>query len=657
MSLSHTVKFLFTVLLLALLWSQNSSAATGQARDALDFADKQRWDEALYHARNAEPTLRKLVSWMLYRTQNSGASFEDITQFIKKNPDWPDIPLLQQRAEEALSINTPKSTILAWFSSFPPVTPDGMKFYAEAKASQDTLSAKEQEEITSLFRQAWAKANFGNKDESDFLADHRDILRPADYQARIDNLLWQGKIKQAKELFWTVDKPHRTLYETRIHLMENKKNASVMLHMVPRALQRDPGLLYEQIAWHERKGNTGKVRELLRAAPNNPPYPAKWWDIKNNHIRLLLKERQYKTAYALSYKHGNNKGEDFAEAEWLSGWIALRFLGDARSAYKHFYALYQGTQYPVSKARGAYWAGRASEKNSNHDIATKWYRVASQYPDSYYGQLSLLKLDKKRALNLPPSPAPTVQDKEQYKRNELIQAASLLLDSKQPDLARKMVLRAVVTAKTPGEVALITEFGQSMRFYDLSVEAGKQAARRGTIVTRTSYPTLKTLPNSSLENSFPLAIIRQESSFDSNAQSPAGALGLMQLMPATAAMLAKELDVRYDRSQLATPSYNMKLGTHYLQKLINTFDGSYILAIAAYNGGQGNVRKWIRDYGDPRQARSLEEVIDWIELIPFSETRNYTQRVLENLQIYREILSRQHASTKPLLLIEKDLKR
>jgi len=626
------------------------------ARSAIYFAECQRWDEAMYHTRNTDPTIRKLIQWMAYRSKDNHASFEDITQFIDDNPDWPDMNLLHQRAEEAITLDTPKQEILNWFADDDPITGDGIKYYAFAKAATKTAGKNDRQDVTDLLRQAWIKGNFGNDEEREFLAQYGTVIRTVDHEARIDQLLWEGRVAQAKDLFHTVDDGHRRLYEARIALMSNRAKSDSILANVPRVLMSDPGLLYERLAWNERRGNEAKVEELLRLAPDAPPYPSRWWDIKNNTIRTLLRDHQYKIAYQLASHHGNEKAEDFAEAEWLAGWIALRFLNDPHSAYKHFYTLYQDTQYPISKARGAYWAGRASEKNGNMDIASKWYQIGSVYKDAFYGQLSIMKLDKRSGLNLPEPPVPTKQDIQKYKHNELVKAAAILLDSRQHDLAKKMLLRAVINAQTPGEISLITEFGHSVQHYDLSVETGKQASRKGTIVTNSCYPVLSQLPTSSLELPLSLAIIRQESGFDHNAESQVGALGLMQLMPHTASNLARELHLKFTKDQLTNPNYNLTLGTHYLQKLIRSFDGSYVLAIASYNGGQGNVRKWMHDYGDPRKSRSPDEVIDWIESIPFSETRNYTQRILENIQVYRELLHKQ-SNTAPVIMLDKDLKR
>ena len=625
------------------------------ARSAFYFSDHERWSDAMYYTRGSDISVVKLLHWLRYRAKNSGASFEEITRFIVENPDWPEHNILLQRAEEAITLNTDNNTIIKWFTTTPPVTGDGVKFFALAKAAR-AKSPAEQKEVLELIRQAWIKGNFGSQEEREFLVKYRNYLRTSDHEARIDQLLWQGKITLAQSLFSRADTAHQRLFTARILLIQSKGNIDGAINAVPAFLQRDAGLIYDRLLWNDRKGNTGKVTELLRLMPESPPYPGKWWEICNNNIRALLRDRKFKAAYELASKNLNLKGEDFAESEWLSGWIALRFLNNTHVAYKHFYSLFQGTQYPISKGRGAYWAGRASEKNGNTDIAVKWYQVASAYKDTFYGQLSILKLDRQRGLNLPQTPQITDIDIQNYKRNELVKAAALLVDVRHYDLAKKMVVKAIINAKNPGEMALITQFGQSMQRFELSVEASKQAARKGVLITKTSYPLMTSLPESKLELPLSLAIIRQESGFDRAAQSQVGAIGLMQLMPHTAASLAKELHVKYDKRQLTNQSYNIKLGTHYLQKLINYFNGSYIMAIAAYNGGQGNVHKWVREYGDPRKSRSLDEVIDWIEFIPFSETRNYTQRIMENLQVYRELLHK-HNVNAPGVMLELDLKR
>lgn len=663
------LRFLCCICIAALCYTINLSYASAapnlqisaknlsHADSALYFAEKEKWSEARYHARaTGDKAVMILLSWLQYRSKDSGASFEEITDFITKYPEWPDNALLRQRAEEAITLFTPPQTIIAWFATTPPTTGDGLKALALAKKSLSTQGEGRysQKEINNLLRQAWVQANFGAKEENEFLEKYGDILTKEDQNDRITQLLWQEKYDQAIRIMALVDASHQQLFGARIALMKNKRNADSLVTFIPAALQADTGLLYDRITWNIRQGNEETVAALLRFTPDSPPYPHKWWDIKNNRIRLLMRERKYSEAYQLAIRHGNEKGEDFAEAEWLAGWISLRFLHKPDQAYKHFYALYKGVNFPISLSRGAYWAGRAAEQDGNKTIAANWYKVAAAYQDSFYGQLALLKLPKSHTLSLPKPPVVTAKDISNYERSSLIKAAYVAGKSRKYDLIKKLLKSAVANAKTPGEIRLVTEFGLQFHQNHIAVETAKYAARRGTLITTVSYPLFATMPDSPLEQALALAIIRQESSFDKNAESPAGALGLMQLMPATAKDVAKELRMRYAQDLLKSDHmYNIRLGSYYLAKLVNNFSGSYVLAVASYNGGQGNVRKWLKEYGDPRQAENPEEVVDWIENIPFSETRNYVQRVLEGAQIYRQILNRNPAS--PIRKLEKDL--
>lgn len=626
------------------------------ARSAFYFIKKENWAEARNHARAAhDPSIGLLVSWIEFRSANSGANFEDITAFIQKYPEWPDNALLKRRATEAITPFTSPQSIIAWYRYSAPTTGDEYKIFASAqqKLFEPNKNNITQEEITSSLRQAWRQSSFSKQEEKEFLEKNGSILTKKDYTDRINQLLWQRNLTQATRIIPLVEKPYQQLFEARVALIKNKKNAEKLASSVPKTLRMDEGLLYDRIIWHNTNEHTTEAGKLLLLAPVATLYPHKWWDLKNNRIRVLIKERKFQEAYQLAAKHDLEKGEDFAEAEWLSGWIALRFLHKPAQAYKHFYTLYQGVKFPISLSRGAYWAGRAAEQNNNKDIATNWYTIAAQYQDSFYGQLALLKLSTNHVLSLPEPPIITATDIQFYKHNMLVKASYIAEKFEEYDFSKKLLKSAITTAKTTGEIRLITEFGLQLQKRNIAVETAKYAARQGTIITSTSYPIFTSMPDSTLEKALTLAIIRQESSFDTHAKSPVGALGLMQLMPATAQDMAKELQIRYQKQSLLSEKYNIQLGNYYLEKLLRKFSGSYILAIASYNGGQGNVRKWLKDYGDPREIENTEEVIDWIEKIPFSETRNYVQRVLEGTQIYRHLLN--HSPSPHALKLEKDL--
>jgi soluble lytic murein transglycosylase len=634
------------------LWPFSGSEII-EAKAAINYALKEKWPQAIKEAKRVkDPTVLKIVLWFKYKQQHSGASFEEITKFISENPTWPELGTLKIRAEEALNSSTPTNNIITWFNSNPPVTAKAMLYYAVAKSASGTLDEKTNQEITNLIRQAWIKGSYNRDEELDFIKKYSKYLREIDYVKRIDNLLWLERTSQARRILGRVSAKYQKLFNARMELSQNLGPVRAIIKNVPADLQQDSGLLYEAVASHDRKGNEDSVVELLKLTTNlKLSNPEKWWKIKIKYVRELIQDKKYKIAYNIAKSHNSEDPSDYADGEWLAGWISLSFLNNPQAAYKHFYNLYNNAQYSISKARGAYWAGKSAEKNNNADIATDWYRHAAKYPDTFYGQLALLKLNSKSHLILPKPLAPTQQELVGYRKSSLLKATYLFAKAGENGYAKQFLKKAIHSTNDIKELAFISEACLELGKLTAAVVASKEAARKGVIVTKTGYPILKDLPNFSIEKALALGIIRQESVFEIEALSSAGAQGLMQIMPATAKQLSKELKINYNKNKLFDPHYNIKLGTYYLGKLIKYYNGSYILAIAAYNAGQANVQRWINMNGDPRLLKNIDDIINWIEQIPFHETRNYVQRVLENIQNYRAVMSQYD-----LKLIE-DLKR
>lgn len=637
-----------------------SSQELAHIQSALYYCEQQKWQDARFQAAAIkDPVLTQLVDWLRFRAKESGSSFQEITKFLQKNPHWPDRLLLQQRAEEAITSTIPNEVLLKWFEVYPPVSGDGFRFYAEAKANAHIKATGNTDPrhfpamLKQLIRQGWIKGNFGQKEEQAYLTRFGTIITQKEHHERLDYLLWQGKISAAKRLLARAETPYHELFSARIQLNEGV-GGDAAVSLVPAALKHDPGLLYDRLVWHERRQNGQGMLQLLHHLPQNRPYPEKWWEMIAPHIRDLLEEKEYQLAYKLASKHGMKEGANFAEAEWLAGWIALRFLKHPHQAYEHFYKIYYAVQYPISLARAAYWAGRAAEASGNQTIAADWYEQAAKHPDTFYGQLGVLKRHRNQWLVLPKAPVVTEKDHHHLQKNVLAKAAFFAVKLQDKWLARKFIQEAISESKTAGEKWLITSLGQQIGHPFLSIEAAKQSSREGALLIDKGYPRLMHFPQIGPEKALILAIIRQESSFDKMAISSAGAQGLMQLLPSTAKESARALNLNFSTSRLRSDgTYNVQLGSYYLKKLINYWQGSYILAIAAYNGGIGNVRKWVSLYGDPRHIRDIEQLVDWLEMLPFAETRNYVQRVLEATQIYRKLLG----NTPKSLTLETDLHR
>jgi soluble lytic murein transglycosylase len=648
-----------------------SSVDYKYAKKAVDRAKRQRWGEVQKYSRKAkDPTIHKIFNWMQYTSGSKNTTFSEISKFAKENPHWPRQEMLLRKTEEAMALTTPAREVLDWFTDKKtwlgkrtfrePVTAKGKQLLAEAQLESmedmdiDVLEAYE------LIRKSWILGNFGKKEEKDFLKKHKVKLRTKDYQARIDRLLWDERVNSAKRILNKADKNHRKLFEARIGLIRSSWGVDKLVNAVPQYLQTDQGLLYDRVRWRSKRKKA--VAELLDYIPANPYYPKRWWKYKSRQIQKELSAKNYKKAYKLATFHGLTKGVEFAEAEWLSGWIALRFLGDPKSAYRHFYNLHKGVVTPISLARGAYWAGRAAEENNNADIAQSWYFVATKYPTTFYGQMASRKLGRK-ILNFPKQPIPTVIDVKNYHNNELVKVAYIMHNLDRPGDAKIFLKAAVANAKSLGEVALISQLGQEINRPDYGIEVAREVSKSGLVLTKAHYPILPKIKNPRTkreirkpEKALIHAIILQESGFHHYARSRTGARGLMQLMPRTARGVARKLRLRYNIRSLRSkdPDYNVTLGSKYLEQLVDKWDGSYILAIASYNGGPLNASKWVKKFGDPREIKDTEKLIDWIEQIPFAETRNYVQRVLENLQIYRYIIGEDN---RPFTKIIEDMRR
>jgi soluble lytic murein transglycosylase len=480
-------------------------------------------------------------------------------------------------------------------------------------------------------------------------------LTAKDHRKRLDRLQWQGRYWPARRMLWKVKPDYRALGVARLFLRHRRGNVDRAIAKVPDGLRKDPGLLYERLRWRRRYGKYESAKEILDNPPGDLVDPGRWWIERSAITRLALIKGDVSAAYELAKNHGQDSGAAYAEAEWLAGWIALRFLDDPETAKGHFMSMHYAVKYPVSQARGAYWMARAMEATGDDTLAEDWHRLAADHPTTYYGQLSTARLHPGGSLALPAQPKPDDKDNKTFNAHELVKAARLLAAVGEQDRLKPFILRLDELAKTPGWRLLNAELAAATGRLDLSVSVSKRAARQGLKLTGTAYPvvTLPPLPaksNLGVEAALVLAVVRQESAFYVKAKSHANAQGLMQLLPRTAFKVAKRLRVPFHRRRLISDGdYNLTLGQAYLRELVDEFKGSYVLALAAYNAGPGRARQWLRKNGDLR-SQDVDS-IDWVEKIPFRETRNYIQRVLENLQVYRRRL----AKTEIALRLESDL--
>ena len=613
-----------------------SKDARAKFAQALNAADDERWPEAIaLAAQTNDPVAAKYVAWMRLGTAKSGATFDEITAFLTANPEWPDRQRLRRRAEEAMGPDTPDERALDWFAHAPPVSPDGAFQYARVLEAKGRI-----EDAAKVVQRAWTEMPIGLDQSDDFRRRFHQYIRPDDDVARMERLLWEGDVRSARRQLRYVPKNWQRLGEARIALMIRARHADRALAGVPPALRNDPGLIFEQVRWYRRGRKMQEAVDLLLRHPKLPVIwrPDRWWREREYLVRWALSEDDASLAYQLATSHFQTEGADFADAEWLAGWIALRKLNRPDDALRHFQTLYDNVSYPVSKARAAYWLARTYEVKEQNNTATRWYREAASYVTSFYGQLAAGHLLESERKSLPKEPEPGDKDVAAFEARDLTRVVRMMADFDDRRREVRTFLMALArTAKTPADWALATRLAQDTGRYDLAVSISKLALRDGVVLSNSGYPALE--PANAASDQFPdptvlHAVVRQESAFNSEAVSNAGARGLMQLMPQTALRVAHRLKVPYSKNRLTRdPTYNLRLGQAYLADMLSEYDGSLILALAAYNAGPVRVERWLQHYGDP--GPSIYDAIDWTESIPFTETRNYVQRVLENLAVYR----------------------
>ena len=602
---------------------------------AFKAARRLKFDRAMKIATNAEnPLPAKVIRWLYLKTRNSTATFDAINAFLENNPDWPHRRRLILRAQERLPKDMEPDEVLAWFEKYPPISGVAAQRFAEALIEE----GREEEGIEAL-RAAWVEKKFNHKQARAFRRKHRKHLTKEDHADRLDRLLWDDQTYAAKRQLLLVDKGRQRLAQARIQLIRRGPGVDYAVSKVPAELKDDPGLVYDRIRWRRRHRLTDKAFELMETAPTeNLTRPDKWGLERRILARWALRRGDVSVAYRLAKNHGQTGRVERAEAEWLAGWIALRFLHEYEDAFDHFKLLFNEVRYPISRARAAYWAGRAADAAGKTEIATQWYGVAAAHNTRFYGQLAALHLSPKDRLTLPPQPTPIDAKVQEFQESELVQLLHLMAQMDQKRLVKRFLRHMIRNNKDPALWVLVGQLAKATGRGDYAIHAARYALRQGIALTETGYPNLELETDSELDASLVHGLIRQESAFHQKAVSRAGARGLMQLMPRTAHRVARKLRIRYSKARLVRdPAYNIRLGQSYLKQMLGRFDGSVILALAAYNAGPGAVERWIRAFGKP--GSSILDMIDWIEQIPFTETRNYVQRVLENRTVYH---SREH---------------
>ncbi|MGE3622360.1 MAG: transglycosylase SLT domain-containing protein [Bdellovibrionales bacterium] len=614
---------------------------------AFDSLDKGKAELAYsYASRLRDPVLNKVLRAYYMAAPGNSAGFGEMDNFIRQNPDWPNLRDIRAIAEQKIPANTPPAQVVAWFTANPPITLSGFHRYIDA-----LYATGQSQQAVELVRQRWINGDFRNDELSSFYTRFAAYLDRGDYWARLDRLLWANNAGEAKRLYNMVDPGLRAVADARLALASQKFGAANMLAHVPQDYQGEPGLLYERLRWLRKNNRDADAIDILEHAPSRLGKPEAWWDERNILVRRAIERNDYRLAYRLAADHSQTTARNILEAEFLAGWLALRYLNDPQRARTHFDALYQNASTPVSRARGAYWLGRAYEALNAKYEAEQAYETAASFNTTYYGQLALTRIYAKPIITALPEPAIPASVRQRFFSRDVVRAVERLHRIGEPGRARAFFKSVLDNADERVDFVLLSELAYQIKRPDLAIEAAKAANQKNILLAAGGFPVLDQRISSPPEPAFIHALIRQESMFNPDATSPAGAHGLMQLMPNTAKDVAKKHGMKFTRAKLGEPDYNIKLGTSFVQHQIDSFSGSYILALAGYNAGPSRVRQWLEEFGDPRDPRV--DPIDWIERMPIPETRNYVQRILENLQVYRARLDGGRAQ----LLILKDLRR
>lgn len=581
----------------------------------------------------SDPVARKLAEWVILRSPNNGATVERYRAFIAANPGWPSLDFFRRRLEAALwDDRRDDAVVLDWFANETPLTAKGRLVLARAAQNRgDSRTAAR------LVRESWRENGLSEAMERAVLDQFGSLIGAADHKARMDSLLYdsserEAALRAAKRL----GASHLALAKARVAVSRRANNAKALLDAVPRALRGDAGYIFAKIQWLRRNDHIAEAARLMLSAPREPGrlYDLdEWWIERRVLARELLDAGDARSAYLVARDAAvPARGNYRTQHQFTAGWIALRFLNDPATATRHFEQIRRRSNNPTALARAGYWLGRAAEAAGRGSEARAAYQFAAVHATSYYGQLARAKLGLPQiALNGAPKSG------MRGERLEIVRAVGLLYAAEQGGLALPILAELGDTADAEALAALAEVAARHDDARGLLI-LGKDALNRGLPFEHYAFP-VSGIPRyrplgPDIERAIVYAIARQESGFNPAVVSPAQAYGLMQVTPAAGKYVARRYGTSFDLKRLRSDSpYNVAFGAAELASLIDDYRGSYILTFAGYNAGRGSVRKWIARYGDPRDPKV--DAVDWVERIPFSETRNYVQRIMENLQVYR----------------------
>ena len=616
--------------------STGAAFAQDAARSSqlVESADDRDWVQAVTAAQAlGTPEAIELVNWS--RLREGDANWWEYVRFMQTRSDWPGLARMRRAGEPRIPADAVPADVITFFDGESPQSGGGV--IALDRALRATGRAIQAD---ALVIDAWQNMSLDTLGEQMLAASHPALIAPF-HQVRLDNAIWEGRLGEAERMIPRVSTDWRTLAVARIALRRNQDGVNGLIDAIPAAFQSNPGLAYDRFRWRTQRG-VDSALDLMRersASAATLGRPDRWARYRRDAARREMRTGNVSVAYDLASRHGLTEGSDFADLEWLSGFLQLRKLNNPQAAVGHFERFIAAVDTPISIGRGGYWLGRAHEAAGNRSAAEAAYRVGAEHQVSFYGQLAAQRLGASPDATL--SQGQSVDwRRSAIARDPRIVAAGILYAGGDWVNGELFLTRLMLDQTDEQVMSAVAQYAlDEARRADSAVRLSKQAARDTVTLPLTAYPVmdLPALPGN-LPAEMVMALSRQESELNPQAESRVGARGLMQLMPATAREVSRQLGIEYSLGQLTSnPSYNISLGTTYLSEQLATFGGSYIMAAAAYNAGPSRPRQWAQRYGDPR-FMGVEDAVDWIEGIPFNETRNYVMRVLEGMHVYRQRL-------------------
>jgi soluble lytic murein transglycosylase len=599
-------------------------------RDAQGLANQQDWAEASSRAQGAGAVGADVIEWQ--RLRAGEGLLGDYEAFLARRPDWPGLPYLKAAGEVAVARSTDPDRVLQYFGGEAPAKAAGiLALTAALEAKGRHAEAVEAATI------GWTKLKFTADEQAHLLDTYGPDLRVA-HELRLDRILWDGnRADEGARMLPLVSKDWAALGKARLALRADKDGVSALVNAVPKALKDDPGLAFERFLFRMRHDNYADAAALIvdrSASAQGLGDPMAWAAKRADLARILMRKGEPKSAYRVASTHHLTDLGDMGDLEFLSGFIALRKLNDPVRALQHFERL-AGATTPISQARAQYWLGRALEASGDKTKARSAYGKAANYQTSYYGMLAAeklgLTLDESLLSDAPPAGS---WKGAAFAKSSVLEAAARMAAAGNEQLSARFMLH-LGESLSDAELGTLAGLALDLGQYRSAVLIAKAATERGLVFPSAYFPVPYMIPEAlPVSRALALSIARRESEFDPEARSPAGALGLMQMLPATAAEVAKDQGIKFSKAKLASdPAYNATLGAAYLKELVDQFGPSVALVASGYNAGPGRPRGWVDAFGDPRLAST--DVVDWVEMIPFTETRTYVMRVVEGVVIYR----------------------